>query len=210
MDSASVVRRMAELTREDVDKPVITAAGKDRVGVVTDVDEDGGARVEAENEVADEEASLLFGGTEGTGHYLHPSAISAVNEEAVVLDNGMGVEFQQRNVAADADHELEFYGAYGYVEDGQKHVVERQFHVYLDDEDRRDGKPVVVVPETHLVDVEDVDTEKGTRERRIVDEETHEFVVDIDADEEIRGTRLEETHIEEYCGAWHVEHATRK
>jgi hypothetical protein len=197
---------MVEFTEDDVGKQVVTA-NQDPLGEITEI-KDGVAWVDP-NERTLGEGELLFGWDESdiedhdsTGTAPVPAqAIQLVSDDAVVLVEQLEVSFQQENVLPDADHEYAFYGSYGYLEDGEIHLINREFHVYTDEAYLGDGgQPMAEVIESHHVETDGED-------RHTVDESSTEVVIDVDTDEP---DRMEEADIEEFLGGWHVTHAERQ
>lgn len=114
------------------------------------------------------------------------------------------VEFQERNVAADADHDYAFSGSYTYFDETDRaHMVERTFEVHADPERRENGGPVVSVVETRLVAEEPREEQRdGDAER--VDRTVTELVPEVDADAE-----REKNAVREWCRDWHESHLVR-
>lgn len=197
---------MVEFTEDDVGKQLVTA-NQEPLGEITDV-ENGTARVNPTEETF-AEGQLLFGwdesdvrggDTDGTAP-VPGGAVQMATENAVMLIEQLEVSFQQENVLPDDEHQYGFYGSYGYLKDGQIHLVNREFHVYTDEEYLGDGgKPLAEVIESHHV-------ETTGEDRRTVDESTTEVIVDIETG---LPEQMEEAEIEEFLGGWHVTHAERK
>lgn len=129
----------------------------------------------------------MIGGEESPG----------TDEEEEDANGGVTVEFQKKNVAATADHDLAFFASATYVDDdGDTHSVERTFDVYTDEGHRRDGKPVAKVTEEHAVVHGD--------EADVVDEQKRDLVIDVESG--LDGLR-EASRIQEFCEEWHRSNA---
>lgn len=110
-----------------------------------------------------------------------------------------GTTFQQRNVAAGADHQSGFFGSVTYEDEEGVHTVEHEFYVYTNAENRENGKPTAEIETDHLRTESVTETMQGN-EAELIDQGHHEIVIDIDP--ELTGRR-EAGAIEEYCQAWH-------
>lgn len=110
-----------------------------------------------------------------------------------------GTKFQQRNVAASADHQLGFFGSVTYEGEDGVHTIEHEFHVYTKAEGRENGKPTAEIEVDHLL-TESVEEAMQGDEAELINKDHSDIVIDIDPG--LTGRR-EEGAIEEYCLEWH-------
>jgi hypothetical protein len=117
------------------------------------------------------------------------------DQQGVVEDT----TFQQRNVAAAADHQLGFFGSSTYEGEDGVHTIEHEFHVSTSPESRENGKPTAEIETDHLRTGSVDDAIQGN-DAELIAQDHHEIIIDIDP--ELTGRR-ETGAIEEYCQAWH-------
>lgn len=120
---------------------------------------------------------------------------SHTDHEQVFADS----RFQQRNVAASADHQLGFFGSVTYEGEDGVYTLEHEFHVYTEPDQRENGMPTAEIEERRL-HTETVDEARQGGDAELVDKDHHEIVLDIDP--ELTG-RMEKEAIDVYCQEWH-------
>lgn len=125
---------------------------------------------------------------ETTGHDAHMDVIDAT--------------FDRRNVAADADYDVGFFGSFTYRDDdGRIHTLEREFDVYTDEAHRSQAnQPVAVIDETYLTATEP-NEDRRAGDAAVESQTRREIPVDVDPD-----TGAELATIDEFCREWHEAH----
>lgn len=113
------------------------------------------------------------------------------------------VSFTRSNVLADAEHDLEFTGAYTYRDtDGRVFDVERTFEVTLDDSDDPGGATADVTE--RVLRAEEPDEHRRAGDSELLEERATGFEIDLDS---VEGGRQAESVIEGRCQQWHEDSA---
>lgn len=181
--------------REDTEREV--GASESLGEVLEDVGDSLG--IESLSEFAEERLQSDDEGTE--------RAISTGPDETVV--DPETATFTQSNVSADADHDLEFSGAYTYREaeggaegdrDDQVFDVERDFVVNFDVRDPPEEAAVEVNERVLQAEPPQEDRRAGNADP--IQEAEATFTIEFDATSE----RHAENVVEERCREWHDEH----
>lgn len=111
------------------------------------------------------------------------------------------VSFTRSNVLADAEHDLEFTGAYTYRKaDGRIFDVERTFEVTLDDPEDP-GEATADVTE-RVLRAEEPDEHRRAGDTELLEERGTTFEIDLGS---VEGGRQVEPVIEGRCQQWHEE-----
>lgn len=111
------------------------------------------------------------------------------------------VSFTRSNVLADAEHNLEFTGAYTYRDaDGRVFDVERTFEVTLDDPDDP-GEATADVTE-RVLRAEEPDEHRRAGDTELLEERRTTFEIDLGS---VEGGRQVESVIKGRCQQWHEE-----
>lgn len=183
-----------------------------------DVDEETDRLVRREGTERQVESTETLGeAVEDLGERLEWNSLSAfarnrlqTSESDADDDEGPRLEgtFTQSNVAASADHDLEFTGSYTYRSpDEREFVVERTFEVTVDDRDRtRDARVDVT---DRLLRTADPNPGERGGEGDIVREGHTEFTIDVDQHPEIdleTDRQGIQNLIEDQIREWHAAH----